>query len=234
VEKWTREHQVQLIRLCIHPCLDRLRISTVGLFQRTTTCSICVAVAQQRFTFQEHLDGGHTRKLKASKSSDDGGKQRSEETVAETSKQRAETSNETRQEASEQANEQGQDLGDQAENRRQQRVELGTQAEHKDEGVDGGEDLADEGVDESDDGVEVALADVQAGSVGELLDEVLEDLLDLLELGLGLGGGVVLGDVASLGGIGDVTCVIWLDIGWSKFVRWQNTPREDRGPSRAD
>lgn len=56
-------------------------------------------------SLSQHLDNGRTRKLEASESSDDGSKQRGEETVAETSKQRAKASNKTRQEASKEANE---------------------------------------------------------------------------------------------------------------------------------
>jgi hypothetical protein len=150
------------------------------------------------------LDRGNAGKLETSKSSDDGCKQGSEEAVAEASEQRAEASNQTGEKASKEANEEGQNLSDKAENRGKQRVQLRAKAKDSNEGADGGEDLADENVDEGDDGVEVSLADVEAGRVGELLDEVLQDLLDLLELRGRLGGGIIGGDITGLGALSEL------------------------------
>lgn len=141
------------------------------------------------------------------KRGDNGG----QKAVAETSKEGAEGSNEAGQETrSDEAVEQAEKVGEDAEDGVEERDKLGTEADDGDGVVDGQEELRDELIDELEDLVDLGLVDGDAGLLGETGDDLGEVELDA-------------GDLVEEGGLGLLLVhLVTLDLGdggvWKKSI----------------
>lgn len=126
----------------------------------------------------------------ASNESDNGGEDRGEEAVAETSEERGQASDEAGEEATQETDEDGQDVGDESEDGVEERDKLGAETEDGDNRVDGGEEQVNEYVDEDEDTVNITLGNGDTSSTSEggdnLSDVDLDALNEVNDLGISL------------------------------------------------